>query len=72
MTGRSCIDDIASRKTPDGYYVIPAKRGSMELLKELRGVRLVEAGERILIMVRSRSMARKIAYRLVSLGLLDC
>ncbi len=64
------IREYLSRKTPDGYYVIPAKYEAHSLLEKYNGIVLEEAGTLLFIKTRSRSTAEKILRKLYRWGLL--
>jgi hypothetical protein len=64
------ITDILSRRDPRGYYVIPAKREALGLVSRFEGVEVEEAGDIIVVRVKARSAARRIALMLSRRGLL--
>ena len=64
------IRGYLSKKTPDGYYVIPAKPEARKLVEKYRGISLEETGILIIVKTRSRSIAEKILRKLYSAGLL--
>ena len=59
------LRDLLSRRDPRGYYVVPvASRYAGEvkkLVEKLRDVVVEDAGDVIIVRVRSRSVAAKIA-----------
>ncbi len=61
MCSSRIIEEILSSKTPDGYYVIPARKGAKEFLEEMgEAILLWSGGETVIIKVKSRSLAKKI------------
>ncbi len=58
------IREYLSRKTPDGYYVIPVKPGARGLIEKYKGLVLEETGSLLFIKTRSRSVAEKILRKL--------
>ncbi|QOJ79010.1 hypothetical protein IG193_00650 [Infirmifilum lucidum] len=56
------------RRDPEGYYVIAAKAGAVNLLPP--GVEYSVAGDRVIIRVKSRSQAVRILKLLHEKGLL--
>ena len=68
---RRLVDDILKKKDPSGYYVIPARRGALEVIPGELAERLVveEASELIVLRTRSRSVARRVAVLLARRGL---
>lgn len=64
------IREYLSRKTPDGYYVIPAKPSARKLLEKYNGIALEETGTLLFVKTRSRSLAEKIIRKLYWRGLL--
>jgi hypothetical protein len=62
------LEDILSRKDPQGYYVIPARGLPPGGLP--RGASAEEAGGIVLVRVKSRSLAKKLVLELHRAGLL--
>ncbi len=62
--------DILSRPDPRGFYVIPAKPEAKSIA-ERYGALVEESGDKVLILVKSRSTAKKILHVLSKRGLLD-
>ncbi len=57
-------------KSPNGYYVIVARREASRELEGLEGLIAEEAGDLLIIKTRSRSAALKLYRRLAAQGLL--
>ncbi|MCX8196375.1 MAG: hypothetical protein N3F67_04790 [Acidilobaceae archaeon] len=63
---RGSLVDILSRRDPHGYYVIPLKAEGRELVEKILSqhgeqAKLVESKDVVLVRIKSRSMAEKIA-----------
>jgi len=71
-TGRRCIEEILRRKTPDGYYLLPCRQATINILKDLDGIQVVDVGDKVVVLVKSRSLARRLASRLLARDLLEC
>jgi len=68
---RNIVDEIVKRPSPQGFYVIPVRREALTVLRELKGIDAVEeAGDTILVLIRSRSQARRLATLFHRKGLL--
>lgn len=63
------VREFLSKKSPDGYYVIPARSEAKSLLEKYSGVIVEEAGTLLFVKTRSRSMAEKILRKLYTRGL---
>ncbi len=74
MGGRKNIDDVIreylSRKTPDGYYIIPASLAAREIVAKYNNVVVEETGTILFIKTRSRSIAEKVLRKLWTRNLL--
>ena len=68
---KKIIDDIVSRKDPQGYYVIPAKKDALKFLKMENEVLIEDIGDSIIIRVKSRRIAERIARGLALKGLIE-
>lgn len=63
---RGSLSDILSRRDPHGYFVIPVKAEGKELVEKIlsqhgEAARLAEAKEIVLVRVKARNIAEKIA-----------
>ncbi len=71
---RLAIDDMLRRRDPQGFYVIPIDRkgyGQLTgILSGERDVEVEEVGDVIVVRVRSRSLAARIAKWAVKRGFL--
>ncbi|RLE80120.1 MAG: hypothetical protein DRJ36_02575 [Thermoprotei archaeon] len=63
--------ELLWRRDPQGYYVIPAKRDALKVLKISKDIIVEEAGTLVFIKTRSRRLAKRIVLRLEKLGLLE-
>ncbi len=65
------LRDILSRRTPDGYYLVPLRNTpeARRLAEEHGGV-FEEAGDVLYVKLRSRSLAARLARRAAARGLL--
>ncbi len=72
MEAGRLLQDILSRRDPHGYYVIPVDPDGFERLRGRlpKGAVIVEAGDVVLVKVRSRSEASKLARLAARLGVL--
>ncbi len=68
---KKIVDDIISRKDPQGYYVIPAKKDALKFLKIGSGVLIEDVGDFIIIRVKSRRIAERMARSLALKGLVE-
>lgn len=59
------IREYLSKRDPRGYYIIPATKGCEELLTNISGIELEEAGNTVFIKTKSRSTAEKILRILI-------
>ncbi len=57
---KSSKAEMLGRKTPNGYYLIVARIEAQELISKISGIRIEQAGDIILIKVKSRRIAKKI------------
>ncbi len=66
------VREFLSKKSPEGYYVIPvpARSEAKSLLEKYSGVVVEEAGTLLFVKTRSRSMAEKILRKLYIRGLI--
>ncbi|MEM1873933.1 MAG: hypothetical protein QXS85_04940 [Acidilobaceae archaeon] len=65
--------EVLRRRDPQGFYVVPLKRGAERALASVlssSGVSLVEAGGVVLARVRSRSLAERVLREAARRGLL--
>ncbi len=63
--GRMSTTDILSRKDPNGYYVILAKRSALDLVSSLSlPVIAQDEGRYVVFKTRSRSIAKKLVEQL--------
>jgi len=58
------------RRDPSGRYVIVARGEARRLLEGLRGAEIEELGSKLIVRVRSRSLAARLLRRLAEEGLL--
>ncbi len=65
------VREFLSRRSPDGYYIIPVRREARSLLEKYSGVIVEEAGTLLLVKTRSRSIAEKILRKLHMRGLIS-
>ncbi len=72
MEAGRVLEEILSRRDPHGYYVIPIAPEGLEALRRRlpEGAVIVEAGDVVLVKVRSRSAAARLARAAASLGVL--
>jgi hypothetical protein len=68
---KNVIKDFISRKDPQGYYVIPAKKEALEILRETDDINIEEGGDYIIIRTKSRREAERILKALAKRGLLE-
>ncbi len=68
---RDWLRELLSRRTPDGYYLIPLRNTpeARSLAEEHGGV-VEEAGDVIYVKLRSRSLAARLVKRAAARGLL--
>ena len=59
---------MLGKRDPQGYFVIVAKKEALDLLPKEASVE--EAGDSIIIKIKSRSLAQKLLKRLQKEGLL--
>jgi len=71
MARKDPVREIVSRRDPQGYYVIPAKREALEVLKDLRDLEAEEAGTHVILRTKSRRRAEEVARILLRRGLLE-
>ncbi len=64
------VRSLLARRDPEGFYVVPARRGALQLLEGLEGVVVEEAGDTVFVRARSRRVAEKVARLLARRGLL--
>ncbi len=66
------LEEILSRRDPHGYYVIPVDAEGFEKIRGSlpEGAVVVEAGDVVLVKVRSRSAAARLARLAERLGIL--
>jgi len=55
---------MLGKKTPDGYYLIVARREAEEIVKRFSEIEIEYAGDMILIKVKSRRIAKEIYIKL--------
>lgn len=68
---KDVVREYLSRRTPDGYYVIPAKADVLHILGKLSDeIEYEFAGNIVFLKVRSRSLGEKLIRRLYRLRLL--
>jgi len=68
---KNFIRSYLSRRTPDGYFVVPAKLEALNYLKDLENMIIYEiAGNIVFIKVKSRSLGERIIRRLYRLKLI--
>lgn len=60
----SIIREYLSKRTPDGYYVIPVKNEARRLLERYHDIVLEESGLLLFVKTKSRSTAEKILRKL--------
>ncbi len=65
------VREYLSRRTPDGYYVIPVKIEARGLLEKYRGLIFEEAGALLFVKTKSRSIAERILRKMYRQGLLE-
>ncbi len=74
LSAEQLIREILSRRDPHGYFVIPAKPEAYAIIEKYAskpGVVIVEYNDVIIVKTRSRSLAEKIARKLLHAGLLE-
>ncbi len=55
---RKVIHEILSRRDPEGYYVIVAKKGFEKYISG--NIRVIHLGDKVIIRTKSRRLAQKI------------
>ena len=68
---KKIVNDIISRKDPQGYYIIPAKKDALKFLKIENEVSIEDLGTSIIIKVKSRRIAERIARSLALKNLIE-
>lgn len=71
MKTEKLIQEILSKRTPDGYYLIPADRKGLVAIRTRFSVNfeIEELGDVVVVKVKSRNIAEKITRYLVLKGL---
>jgi RNase P/RNase MRP subunit p29 len=64
------IREYLSRRDPQGYYVILARKESKDILAGISGIVVEETGNILIVRTRSRSIAEKVIRLLAKRGLL--
>ena len=64
------VRGLLSRRDPEGFYVVPARREALRLLDGFEGIVFEEAGDTVFVRARSRRVAEKVARLLARRGLL--
>lgn len=71
MKTEKLIQEILSKRTPDGYYLIPTDRKGLVAIRTRFSVNfeIEELGDVVVVKVKSRNIAEKITRYLVLKGL---
>jgi adenylylsulfate kinase-like enzyme len=64
------VREYLSRRDPQGYYVILARKESKDMLAGISGIIVEEVGDMVIVRTRSRSIAEKVIRLLAKRGLL--
>ena len=65
------VREYLSKKTPDGYYVIPAHRDALKVLENLEGsLSIEEVGDMIVVKTKSRKIGEEVIRKLLTRNLL--